>query len=147
MCIRDRVEAVALVEGCEVSAALARRAAELLPVGRRALEGAEVAVVVELGEAGLSKNKLSFAAYGHKDGKTAAWVKEALERGAEGLPEPSQAESSQQAAQRASESLSRRDSAGLPDQIDLSTPEGADLWQQVQRAGLVRLPDVASLLQ
>lgn len=143
----ESVEAVALVEGCEVSAALARRAAELLPVARRALEGAEVAVVVELGEAGLSKNKLSFAAYGHKDGKTAAWVKEALERGAEGLSEQGQGESSQQAAQRGAQSLSKRDSAGLPAQIDLNTPEGADLWQQVQRAGLVRLPDVASLLQ
>ena len=82
----EAVEAVALVEGIAVPAALAERAADLLPVDRRALEPAEVAVLVALQQAGLSLNRLSRAAYGHKDGRTAAWVREALERGAESLP-------------------------------------------------------------
>lgn len=141
------VESVALVEGIEVPAALAERAADLLPVDRRALEPAEVAVLVALQQAGLSLNRLSRAAYGHKDGKTAAWVREALERGAESLPEQSQALQSEPVSALVGKSLSRKDTAGLPAQIDLDTPDGAALWQQVQRSGLVKLPDVSTLLQ
>lgn len=141
------VESVALVEGIEVPAALAERAADLLPVDRRALEPAEVAVLVALQQAGLSLNRLSRAAYGHKDGRTAAWVREALERGAESLPEQSQALQSEPVSALVGKSLSRKDTAGLPAQIDLDTPDGAALWQQVQRSGLVKLPDVSTLLQ
>lgn len=81
-----------------------------------------------------SKEKVYIAAWGFKNGTVAGYLTEAL---SESIVEPV---------------LSPEPAAGdvvdqLTDRIDLSTEEGRDLWTQLQRSGLVKLPDVSNLLQ
>ncbi|MBV7334651.1 fibronectin-binding SSURE repeat-containing protein [Chloroflexi bacterium TSY] len=51
------------------------------PIPRRALTDEEASVVAQLRANGMSWKKLSFTVYGHKDGKTDDWIKEAVHRG------------------------------------------------------------------
>jgi hypothetical protein len=81
-----------------------------------------------------SKEKVYIAAWGFKNGTVAGYLTEAL---SESIVEPV---------------LSPEPAAGelvdqVGDRLDLSTEEGRGLWGQLQRSGLVKLPDVSNLLQ
>ena len=77
-----------------------------------------------------SKEKVYRVAWGFKNGIVAGWLNEAL---SEAIVEPV---------------LHVEDQvAGDFDRIDLGTEEGRALWGELQRAGLVKLPDVAALIQ
>ena len=77
-----------------------------------------------------SKEKAYKVAWGFKNDKTFAWLKEAL---SETIVEPISHVEDQV--------------AGDIDRIDLGTEEGRALWGELQRAGLVKLPDIADLIQ
>ena len=74
-----------------------------------------------------SREKVYKAAWGFKNGKVAGWLNEVL---SESIVEPV---------------LSPE--VALDDRLDITTPAGRQVFEQLQRAGLVRLPDVSSLIQ
>ncbi len=129
-------EAGAVAGGCEaegvvvpvvddpVAVALDQEAASLFPVERRPLDQAEVAVVVALNAGGVSKNKIIETVYGHKDGKTNAWINQAL----------------------LGEWVEKKSDifANYPEEeqvvLDMSSPDGVAFWNELIDKNLVKVP-------
>jgi hypothetical protein len=84
-----------------------------------------------------SREKVYKVAWGFKNGKVAGWLNEVLSEAiVEPVLSPEVAEDDQ---------VGELATAG--DRLDLASPQGRKVFEQLQRAGLVRLPDVSSLLQ
>lgn len=98
-------------------------ASELFPIEKRQPTAEESQAIAELHAAGESLSAICRTVYGFKDGATFAWVKEAT--------------------QRTSDSVGA--SPDSLDSIDLSTEEGRRMFDEMQRQGLIRLPDVSGL--
>jgi len=143
-------QAVEMVEGVALPLGLAAQLS-CFPIERRAPTEPESTLLAHLAAHGMSKSALCRVAYGHKDGAAWAWVGEALERGTESLTKQSQGQegekSSAKATKQGAERLFEGTDGELPGSIDLTTEQGAALWQAMQRSGLVKLPDVADLVQ
>ena len=139
--------AVEVVEGVALPLGLAQQVGAHFPIERHPPTEAEGTLLAQLAALGMSKSALCRVAYGHKDGAAWAWVGEAIERGAEQSKGKEGEKSSTKATKRGAERRFEGAEGELPGSIDLSTAEGAALWQAMQRQGLIKLPDVASLLQ
>ena len=135
--------ALALDAGNGEGAALERVAPERATLADRLLAGEKlvgnrpptveeaVALRYLFAELG-SREKVYKAAWGFKNGKVAGWLNEVL---SESIVEPV---------------LSPEVAGDLvfdDGRLDLASPEGRKAFEQLQRAGLVRLPDVSSLIQ
>lgn len=128
------VEGGALERGDVERATLATLADRLLAGeklnGNRPPTDVEAAALRDLFARLGSREKVYKAAWGFKNGKVAGWLNEVL---SEAIVEPV---------------LSPEvDDQVVADRLDLTSPQGRQVFEQLQRAGLVRLPDVSSLIQ
>jgi hypothetical protein len=88
-----------------------------------------------------SREKVYKAAWGFKNGKVAGWLNEVLsEANVEPVLSPEVA-----GDQLQDDHAGELATAGA--RLDLASPEGRRVFEQLQRAGLVRLPDASSLIQ
>jgi len=99
-------------------------AASLFPIDKRAPTAQEREVIQALYSAGESLSALCRRVYGHKDGKSFAMVKEALENGS------SEPESEQQS-----------------NELDLTTTEGLAALEALKASGAVKWRDASEILQ
>jgi len=99
-------------------------AASLFPIDKRAPTAQEREVIQALYSAGESLSSLCRRVYGHKDGKSFAMVKEALENGS------SEPESEQQS-----------------NELDLTTTEGLAALEALKASGAVKWRDASEILQ
>ena len=88
-----------------------------------------------------SREKVYKAAWGFKNGKVAGWLNEVL---SEAIVEPVL---SPEVAGDQMQDDHPGDLVFDDGRLDLASPEGRRVFEQLQRAGLVRLPDVSSLIQ
>lgn len=108
-------------------------AGEKLP-GNRPPTAEEAAALRDLFARLGSREKVYKAAWGFKNGKVSTWLNEVL---SEAIVEPVLPLEDDQVAAVAT--------AG--DRLDLASPEGRRAFEQLQRVGLIRLPDVTNILQ
>lgn len=108
-------------------------AGEKLP-GNRPPTTEEAAALRDLFARLGSREKVYKAAWGFKNGKVSTWLNEVL---SEAIVETVLPLEDDQVAVAAT--------AG--DRLDLASPEGRRVFEQLQRVGLVRLPDVTNILQ
>lgn len=129
------VEGGRLERGEAERAILADRllAGEKLP-GNRPPTAEEAAALRDLFARLGSREKVYKAAWGFKNGKVSAWLNEVL---SEAIVEPVLPLEDDQVAATAT--------AG--NRLDLASPEGRRAFEELQRVGLIRLPDVTNILQ
>lgn len=97
--------------------------AELFPIEKRQPTATEARAIAELHAGGESLSSICRTVYGFKDGATFAWVKDAISLVSDKPGNPT-------------DNL---------DNLDLSTEEGRRTFEEMQRQGLVKLPDVSGL--
>ena len=98
--------------------------------GNRPPTAEEAAALRELFARLGSREKVYKVAWGFKNGKVAAWLSEVL---SEAIVEPV-----------LSQEVTLDD---LDDRLDLTSPAGRQVFEQLQRVGLVKLPDVTKIVQ
>lgn len=103
--------------------AVAAVATELFPIEKRQPTTTEARAIAELHAGGESLSAICRIVYGFKDGATFAWVKDAISLASD---KPG-------------------NSTGNFDNLDLSTEEGRRTFEEMQRSGLIKLPDVSGL--
>lgn len=96
---------------------------ELFPIEKRQPSTDEARAIAQLHANGESLSSICRTVYGFKDGPTFAWVKAAVSGAGGNVGNP----------------------GGNFDNLDLSTEEGRNIFEEMQRSGLIKLPDVSGL--